>query len=361
VRRSFSVGAFTLVELLVSAGITAALAGFIVVIVHNVSTTWTRTSGRLGADAQARVVLDQLALDLQGALYRDDGSVWFAATVTDNITNARTLWQAAARNPKPTGASTFGSVLLNTTNIADAKFGTAGMWLRFFTTSRNTNTSNTTISAPVAVSYQIVRRFVATNPSNTNTAYVLNRAQARPAANGTRIGVLEAGYSITSGNYTTSTSSTNDGSQTGDPRTIQVVTTNVRNLDSVLADNVIDFGIRAYVRDPALPGGLRLVFPANAAGQPAGNASSTYRPTLPPGTAPTSANFASIFPDVVDVMLRVLTDDGAALIANLEKNQTPALTVPLKYNNNAQAWWWGVAQEHSRVYTRRIVLNAKSL
>jgi hypothetical protein len=66
-------------------------------------------------------------------------------------------------------------------------------------------------------------------------------------------------------------------------------------------------------------------------------------------------------PDVVDVMVRILTDEGSALISNLERVQTPALTIPAKYNNNAQEWWWGVAQENSRVYTRRIVLNAKPL
>ena len=66
-------------------------------------------------------------------------------------------------------------------------------------------------------------------------------------------------------------------------------------------------------------------------------------------------------PDVVDVMVRILTDEGAAQIANMERVQTPALTIPAKYNNNAQQWWWGVAEENSRVYTRRIVLNAKSL
>ncbi len=66
-------------------------------------------------------------------------------------------------------------------------------------------------------------------------------------------------------------------------------------------------------------------------------------------------------PDVIDVMVRILTDRGAADIANIEKIVTPALPVPQKYNNNAAAWWWGIAEEHSRVYTRRIVLNAKPL
>src|SRR5215210_7868234 len=88
---------FTLVELLVAAGITALLGGFIAVIVRNVSIVWTRAGNRLGTDAQARIVLDQLQLDLQGALYRDNGNVWFAANVL-NATGTSGLWQIAARN-----------------------------------------------------------------------------------------------------------------------------------------------------------------------------------------------------------------------------------------------------------------------
>ena len=338
-----------------------------IVVVRNVSTVWTRASGRLGADAQARVVLDQLELDLQGAILRDDGPTvfCFAAEVTDRAGVQGTPWQEAPRNPKPTGTGTNGSVNLTRPAIDDplTRCGKAGMWLRFFTTSRGTNASAANASAPVAVSYQIVRRFVATNPANTNTAYLLHRVEARSAATAAgRLGVLDIGYNIRGSAYTTSTGSTNDGSQVGDPRTIQVVSTNSRgNLDAVIADNVIDFGIRAYVRDASFPGGLRLVFPANANGQPSGNASARYIPTLPRGTAPDATNFATILPDVIDVMVRVLTDEGAAQIANIEKNQTPALGVPLKYNGNAQAWWWGIAQENSRVYTRRIVLNATSL
>src|SRR5688500_1174362 len=87
---------FTLVELLVAAGITALRAGFIAVIVRNVSTVWARAGNRLGTDAQARIVLDQLQVDLQGALYRDDGNVWLAADVL-NTTGNSGFWQIAAR------------------------------------------------------------------------------------------------------------------------------------------------------------------------------------------------------------------------------------------------------------------------
>ncbi|MEY2880825.1 MAG: hypothetical protein RLZZ15_3205 [Verrucomicrobiota bacterium] len=364
--------AFTLLELLVAAAITAALAAAIAVIVGNVATGWARASGRLGADSQARLVLDQLQLDLQGAMFRDDGNVWLAADILDRTSNPGSLWTEAVRNPKPTGAGANGSVILNTPGLADARFGKAGVWLRFFTTRRGANnaasatTSVNTGSAPVAVGYQIIRRFAATNGANTTAqGYLLHRSEARPAAASGRPGVLESGFNITAAAYTTNTTSTNDGSQTGDPRGTQVPGSNAgaigRNLDAVLADNVIDFGVRLYVRDATQGGGLRLVFPADATGRPNGTANSRHRASLPSSTPVTAANFGTVMPDVVDVMVRVLTDDGAAKLAYIEANQTPALTVPTKYNGNAQAWWWGVAMENSRVFTRRIVLNAKSL
>lgn len=362
---------FTLIELLVAAAITALLAGFIAAIVRNLSVVWTRAGNRLGTDAQARLILDQLQVDLQGALFRDDGNVWFACDVLNNSNGGTTgLWQIATRNPKPAGGVSLDLAATRAQLRADergklenARFGTAGVWLRFFTTSRGTNTTGNlaTVSAPVAVGYQIIRRYTATNPANLESiGYLLHRAEARPATSGGRIGVLEAGYTITSANYTTSTSATNSGAVTGDPRSIQVPGA-VRNLDSVIGDNVIDFGVRCYVRDQTLPGGLRLVFPATASGGLSNATNARLRGTLPSNTPPTQWGTAQPVPDVVDVMVRILTDEGAALIATMERVQTPALTVPAKYNGNAQEWWWGVAQENSRVYTRRIVLNAKPL
>jgi prepilin-type N-terminal cleavage/methylation domain-containing protein len=373
-RRLRSHRAFTLVELLVAATITALIAGFVAAIVAGVSKTWTRAGNRLGTDAQARIVLDQLQIDLQGALFRDDGNVWLAADVLNgNTGNAGTPWMAAQRNAKPAGSLSLDMAATRADLRAEdrgkleyARFGIAGVWLRFFTTRRGTNAltgqnATASLSAPVAVSYQIVRRFTATNPANQNTGYLLHRVETRPATANSRIGVLEAGYNITAADYTTRNANNNNGSQTGDPRTIQVVTTNPRNLDSVIADNVIDFGVRAYVRDQTVPGGLRLIFPANATGGLSNVPNARLRGQFPSNTPPTSSNYNFLFPDVIDVMVRILTDEGATRLADMEKLQTPALTVPQKYNNSAPQWWWGVAEENSHVYTRRIVLNAKSL
>lgn len=360
--------AFTLLELLVAATITVLIAGFIAVIVRNVSVTWTRSSNRLGTDAQARIILDQLQLDLQGAIFRDDGNTWMAINVLNDIGNS-TLWDnfnAVPARTKPAGNL---SLQMTPPNIADARFGRAGVWLRFFTTSRGANTRTDTLSAPVAVGYQIVRRPTAVNTQAASVprAYLLHRAEVRPTATtagSVRPGVLETGYDITATAYGGASTGTNSGAITGDPRSIRVPGSNSvpRNLDSVLGDNVIDFGVRCYVRDAAAPGGLRLVFPAeNDTGRLSNRANRQLRGRLPASTPADVDTYNQVFPDVIDVMVRILTDEGAAQIASIERTQNPAPQPPLKYNRNIQRWWWGVAQENSRVYTRRIVINAKSL
>ncbi len=355
--------AFTLIELLVASVITAVLVGFIVTIVSNVSGFWNRTSGRLSSEAQARYILDQLSLDLSSAQFRDDGNVWMAADVLNNATGGATgLWQAAAANAKPTTAGATGSLNMTTPSLADARFGTAGVWLRFFTTRRGNNlaTDTTTFSAPVAVGYQIIRRLSAASTTSTKTAYLFHRAESRPATIGGRPGVLESGFNITAAAYTTSTAGTNNGATTGDPRSIQVPGSRT-NFASVIGENVIDFGVRCYVRDANQPNGLRLIFPAgNDAGALTNATTSPLRAQLPSGTPDTVANYNYRFlmPDVVDVMVRILTDEGARLISAFETANSP-LTVPAGLT--AQQYWWQIAAANSQVYTRRVVINTKPL
>ena len=354
--RVYARRAFTLLELLVAAVITAVLAGFIVVIVSNVSGFWTRTAGKLSTEAQARLVLDQLTQDLSSAHYRDDGNVWLAADVL-GATSTSGLWQPAAANAKPAGGV---SLAMTAPKLADARFNTAGVWLRFFTTKRGNNLAAdaTSFSAPVAVGYQIIRRFSAPSALNTRTAYVLHRAEARPAAAGGRPGVLESGYNITAAAYTTSTAGTNNGATTGDPRSIQVPGSR-SNFSSVIADNVIDFGVRAYVRDPSQASGLRLIFPAgNETGTPSNSANARLRAQLPATTVTDSTNYNFVMPEVVDVMVRILTDEGARLIGTFEQANSPLL---LPAGVNAQQYWWQLATAHSQVFTRRMVINAKPL
>ena len=355
--------AFTLLELLVAATITALLAGFLAVVVGDVAGFWSRTSGRLTTEAQARIVLDQLTLDLQSAHFEDDGNTWLAATV-QNAPGGIPNWISNDQNPARAKPAALSLSMTAADFSSDAnRFGVAGTWLRFYTTARGTNQNTgaapfaVNASAPVAVSYQIVRRIASTATTTATTTaaarrYLLHRAQVRPALNGTTaLGTLEAGRNITATAYTRTTPAAGNTGANGDPRTVRAPT-----LDSVIADNVIDFGVRLYVRDAATTGGLRLVFPATSAGVPA-NTPLAYVANVPPG-GNGSDSFANRMPDVVDVSVRILTEKGADLSRGYESITQTVFAPP---GVTPQAYWWEIARANSRVFTRRIVLRAEPL
>lgn len=349
-RRVFSVRrecrklrAFTLIEVLVAVGITTVVVGFMIVIVNNVSGFWSRTSGRLSAEAQGRFIIEQLTLDLQSALFRDDGNTWLAITIPANTSNSG-LWS----NTTTTGtaikpANAAGSLQTPATGkLADARFGVAGVWLRFFTTKRGANntTQIATTSAPAAVAYQIIRRATSGNEARSqDRRYLLHRSEVRPTTiSSTARGTLEAGFNITSSDYAPSS---NNVRQVSDPGEIRYPTIN-----SVIAENVIDFGVRLYVRDASRPDGLRLVFPAN-------NSTTSYVAKAPS----TAVGAGDVFPDVIDVMVRVLTDTGANKIAGYE---AAPQRIVAPSDRTAQQYWWDLALANSQVFTRRIIVNTKS-
>jgi hypothetical protein len=62
------------------------------------------------------------------------------------------------------------------------------------------------------------------------------------------------------------------------------------------------------------------------------------------------------FPQVVDVMIRVLTEDGARRLDALEAGAGRLGLRPAQYPTDAE-WWWGLVEANSEVFTRRIVLR----
>jgi hypothetical protein len=282
-----------------------------------------------------------VAVDLQSALFRDDGNPWLAATISGNINNTG-LWNttgttAAGLKPSNSAGSLQGIAV---GNLTDARFGIAGTWLRFFTVKRGANSSLATASAPVAVAYQIVRRATSGNEArSTDRRYLLHRSEVRPTnASSARTGTLESGFDITAAVYVP----TRNTAQPNDPAEIRYPTIN-----SVVGENVIDFGVRFYVRDASTATGLRLVFPAT-------NTTLNYAAKSPSSVA----SATDPFPDVIDVMVRVLTDEGARVIAGYETSPQ-RITVP--QGVTAQAYWWQLALANSQVFTRRIIVNAKPL
>jgi prepilin-type N-terminal cleavage/methylation domain-containing protein len=323
---------FTLIELLVAVGVTALLVSLMLTIVVNVMGSWSRSSGLLTSGNQARLVLDQLSRDLQSAILRKDTNAWLAATIQETAPGIGD-W---AGTGKPAG--TASSPIANTGSLyipsltatptpvlEDYRFGQGGTWLRFISSIPDTNTAGQldTLSAPRAVSYQIVRQSVVSG--STEKRYLLFRSEISPSI------TFSTGYNLFDSNYYTGTAPT------------------IRTplLSNVIANNVVDFGVRFYGRNTS--GVLVAQFPTTGDGVYVATTDTTkVEPTSGYGSVP----HVRQFPEYAEVFIRILTDEGVNQVALME-NPPSGYVAP--------GTWWDVVLANSRVYTRRIEIKAKGL
>jgi prepilin-type N-terminal cleavage/methylation domain-containing protein len=321
---------FTLLELLVAVTITLLLAGLMLTVVTNTLNLWQRTQNNFTGNSQAALALDLIERDLQAAVFRKDNLTWLAVDVLNAPTSLTTHGWLTPVTMKP-GTGVSQRLLPDTDDgsapaISGARFGLSGAWWRFITTNVETNGS-----LPVAVSYQIARRPVSGSVAATNPAevrYTLFRS------------VVSVGNTFATGNDVTvsgygSTSTTPLASR--NPKTL----TNPNSQDA-LATNVVDFGVWLYVRDETT-GGLRRIYPADNS-----DLSHSARDAG-------SAADANRFPAVAEVLVRILSDQGATLLGEIESGGGH-LVRPPEYVTDAD-WWWGMVEMHSRVYVRRVAIK----
>ncbi|MBX3751373.1 MAG: prepilin-type N-terminal cleavage/methylation domain-containing protein [Opitutaceae bacterium] len=311
---------FTLLELLVATSISLILAGLLLAIVNHTLGLWQRQRGSVDTAAQARLVLDYLERDLQGALHRDDGGSWLAVDIHDTPAALGSHAWLVQPGMKPGGAE---SLRLLADSVATARFGLSGCCLRFIASPSEAADA---WALPAVVSYQIARRPVTGEVSADNRAevrYRLYRTAVTPQV------TFANGYDLRATAYTTSS-----GRPAAD-RSAAAVTAPAKV--EALADNVVDFGVWLHVRKA--DGSLRRTFPQAAA-------------TLT-HTAPRDEGFAT----VADVMVRILTEAGATELAAMEQGR---LARPTEHATDA-AWWWAVVERHSQVFTRRIQIMGGGL
>lgn len=328
---------FTLLELLVAVTITLVLAGIMLAVTTGTLSLWRRAQDNFSANTQAKLALDMIERDLETACCRKDaiGTVWLAVDVISSpggLSNHG--WQLA---PMMKPATIDSQRLLPdpvngvAPNISEARFGLSGAWLRFIGTNLEA-----TGSIPVAISYQLARRPVSgTNVTMTNPAdvqYTLFRSAV--ATDNT----FASGNSVVAAAYGSS-------SPTSSTARTAATLTNPNTTGDTLATNVVDFGVWLYVRDAA--GGLKRIYPAD-------NFDLAHAAT--DAMAPGDSNR---FPEVADVMLRILTEEGARIIDAMENNPG-TVARPANYTNDSD-WWWGVVEANSRVFTRRVEIKGGAL
>lgn len=305
---------FTLLELLVAVTLTLGMAAVMLAVATNTLNIWRRTQDRFATSAQAKLALDFLERDLQAGVFRADATTtWLAIDITNSADSLTSRgWQMAALM-KPSTAESLS--LLPTSDegrnasVSSARFGLSGAWLRFISAVAESGSDG---ALPRAVAYQMARR------PQTGVISASNPAEIR--------------YALYRAAVSSSTSFAN-----GNDVTVGYGTTlSVPNASDVILSNVVDFGVWLYIR--AADGALRRIFPADA-----GDLSHAARDSG--GAADDSR-----YPDVADVMIRVLSEEGAREIAAMEQG---AIARPPAYTTDAE-WWWAAVEAHSTVYVRRI-------
>jgi prepilin-type N-terminal cleavage/methylation domain-containing protein len=96
--------AFTLIEIMVATVIMVVLTGLVIQITSEVLKVWSRSSGKLAANAEARIAMDLLTKDLEAAVFRNNGQRWLEAETKD-------LASVAGYNPQMTNLLLFSPAL----------------------------------------------------------------------------------------------------------------------------------------------------------------------------------------------------------------------------------------------------------
>jgi prepilin-type N-terminal cleavage/methylation domain-containing protein len=326
---------FTLVELLVAMTITAILAALMLTVTAHVLALWRRAQDNFTTSSQATLVLDYLERDLQAAIFRDGEGACLAVDILDSPDVLISHGWLTATAMKPSGGESRRLLPAGTGGtgpaIADARFGLSGAWLRFISTNVETRDSSRPGGGgamPVAVSYQLVRRPVS-GEVRVDPAAAVRYTLFRSAV--TAASTFSTGYNVMASGY--------DSSSPHPPvaRSARSLTNPSTGGDAI-ATNVVDFGIWLYARDGA--GGLTRLFPTDDA------------------DLSHVADTRDHFPAVAEVMVRILTEEGAKIIAAIERNDG-AITRPAGYATDAE-WWWAEVEANSRVVVRRIEVEGET-
>ncbi len=301
---------FTLIELIAALSITVLIGYFFISIGGDFVDTWDHVGDSVARETEARSALDTIARDLESAFFRDGSDIMFAVDGLSDNTNAGAKWESgAAERPSGTGY-----------DPTNHQYGWAGCWVRLISASPSLN----------AVGYQIIRSTIKDGVGTPR--YMLYRnvvLHENLVANAE----TSIGYDLSDLAYTSN----------GD-----VVTPSRSN---ILAMNVVDFGVRLYIYDASgggdpsgddAPDGLRLIFPADGSSELVSDVSGmSHAASTFAGT-----NYSQRYPDVVEVFVRVLSEDGAGQLSEIEEA-----------GDNTR--WQEIVDNHSRLYRRYVTIRGE--
>ncbi len=314
---------FTLVELLVASGVTAIIVGLMITMVNNLLTAYNRSSGSLAAQSQAGLVMEQLSAELESMVLRNSDDFMFVVEQVGQLPDAGKDSPDEIEVHSPDKIEIPGADSTVLPPIEDYRFGQGGLWLKFFT-SAPTLTGDSA-SGVRAIGYRIDYNPVV--PGSSVSSYMLYRTQIPAQV------TFDWGYDLTSAAYNQAryTFRNDDGDPVTEFNGLQRPNPALEELpQQIIADNVIDFGVRLYTVDEN--GQRELKFPTSA--------DQNYAAS---GSSDTDA-----YPQVVEVMIRILTPEGRRLIEAID-------------DDNLDLDWWEVAEQNSQVFSKVIKIPSQAL
>jgi prepilin-type N-terminal cleavage/methylation domain-containing protein len=319
---------FTLIELMAALGVTAVIGYFFISIGRDFVIAWDHVGDSVARETEARGALDTIARDFESAFFREGDDVMFSVDVLDDDSGAK--WEGSSAG-RPSGDGT---------DPSEHQYGWAGAWVRMFTAAPSFN----------AVGYRIIRSTIKDGVGDPRYMLYRNVATSENTIEEAENGLLaddpEDGidpvvydfdsdmYLDNAGEYIMAANRNETGA----------------NRNNILAVGVVDFGVRLYIYDTSeddpsgddAPDGLRLIYPADSSSALA----SSVEGLTQGGKSFNSTNFDERYPDVVEVFLRVLNQDGADELLEMEEAGDNTL-------------WEETVEKKSRLYRRYITVGGK--
>ena len=288
---------FTLLELVVATAISVIVLVMIIRVASAMLQQADRSVGAMSQTAEVEIAQQYLESDIQSAFIREDWRGSLSVKLPGEGWGTEG-WDSVPHDVKPTDRVIDLNVGVDDSLLNErwGKEGVQAIWL--------VNDPSKGLSDPggiKVVSYQLKRKRLSVS---LFPRYYLMRSESSASES------FRSGYLLENSAY--------DQGCYSDEAFWSASVIRHPNLNHIVANNVIDFGIRGFSRD-AGSGQFRLVFPGDV-------------PTAGVGEAP----------EIWVVFLRVLSDRGAEMIENIEQGRT---------NDD----WWNTAIEYSKVVTFKVM------
>ncbi len=305
--------AFTLIEVMVATVIMVILVGMVITITGRVLDVWSKSSGKLSANAEARIAMELITQDLETAVFRNNGQQWLRVAGRD-ITDNEANYQAQTVALK-----------LFTPSLTRDKFEADG---------------TTPIAGDVCgVAYRLEYKEAYANASYE--VYGLYRSIERP----------DVTFNALLGSRSQGTASPQlelDGQKT-DPSSGDTSSTwredDIVSPGNYLASNIVDFKVLIYEDDGSTP-------PESVNWDETTNSLRegiyAYGGDVSTGTRLGTVNSRLLYADVI---LKVVSDEGLELLSLQAEGRAGT-----GYSNSED-----IIREHGQTFTRRVYFPASPL